>query len=149
MEKDGQKPYTRHNRGHGAKRQLIGNQARQVPPAWRTNNIPTSQTAPASTKGKDVQGSRLFISSLPTDAREKEVEVGSCVPPIATNVPKTSFTIKELFKKTVGPLNIVYNSHSSSKGMAVITFQRPGDTVLARNKYHVSTLPQYPQSFII
>ena len=139
MEKEVQKPYTRHNHGHGAKRQLIGNQARQVPPAWRTNNIPTSQTTPASPKGKEVQGSRIFISGLPTDVREKEVEVGSYFPPTATKAPKTPVTIKELFKKTVGPLKevfIVYNSHSSSKGMAVVTFQRPGDAVLARNKYH-------------
>jgi len=152
MEKEVQKPYTRHNHGHGAKRQLIGNQARQVPPAWRANNIPTSQTTPASPKGKEVQGSRIFISGLPTDVREKEVEVGSYFPPTATNAPKTSFTIKEF----VGPLKevfIVYNSHSSSKGMAVVTFQRPGDAVLARNKYHGkivrSTLPQFLPPFII
>ena len=70
-----QKPYTRHSRGQGVKRQLIGNQARQVPPAWGTNNIPTDQTTPASTKEK------RSISGLQTDVREKEVEVGSCVLP--------------------------------------------------------------------
>ena len=80
MEKEVQKPYMRHNHVHGAKRQLIGNQARQVPPAWRTNNIATGQTTAVSTKGKEVQGSRIFISGLPTDVREKEIEVGSCIP---------------------------------------------------------------------
>jgi THO complex subunit 4 len=38
----------------------------------------------------------------------------------------------------VGPLQdafLIYNSQGKSKGMAVVTFQRPGDAALARTKY--------------
>jgi RNA recognition motif-containing protein len=45
---------------------------------------------------------------------------------------------QELFKKTVGPLKesfLVYNSQGKSKGMAIVSFQRPGDAVVARTKY--------------
>ena len=44
-----------------------------------------------------------------------------------------------LFSKTVGPLKeafMVYNSQGKSKGMAIVTFARPGDAALARSKYH-------------
>lgn len=47
--------------------------------------------------------------------------------------------MKELFKRTVGPMKdlfIIYNSQGRSKGMAVVTFQRPGDAVVARTKYN-------------
>lgn len=46
---------------------------------------------------------------------------------------------KELFKRTVGPMKdlfIIYNSQGRSKGMAVVTFHRPGDAVVARTKYN-------------
>jgi len=45
---------------------------------------------------------------------------------------------QELFKKTVGPLKdffLVYNNQGNSKGMAIVTFAKPGDAVLARQKY--------------
>jgi THO complex subunit 4 len=64
------------------------------------------------------QGSRIFLSRLPVDVGEKDVE--------------------ELFRKTVGPLKesfLVYNSQGNSKGMAVVTFQRPGDALAAQAKY--------------
>ncbi|KAG1736078.1 uncharacterized protein EDB91DRAFT_534840 [Suillus paluster] len=92
---------------HGAKRNLLGNQAGNVPPAWRDS--------------KDKQkerGSKILLSRLPVDVGETEVE--------------------ELFKKTVGPLKecfVIYNTQGRSKGMAVITFQRPGDAAAARAKY--------------
>jgi THO complex subunit 4 len=77
--------------------------------------------AAASSKGTASQdsGSRIFLSRLPVDVGEKEVE--------------------ELFKVTVGPLKesfLVYNSQGRSKGMAVVWFQRPGDALVARAKYH-------------
>lgn len=46
--------------------------------------------------------------------------------------------VEELFRKTVGPLKdsfIVYNSQGKSKGMAIISFQKPGDAAVARSKY--------------
>jgi len=45
---------------------------------------------------------------------------------------------QELFRITVGPLResfLVYNSQGKSKGMAVVSFQRPGDALLAKAKY--------------
>ena len=38
----------------------------------------------------------------------------------------------------MGPLKesfLVYNSQGNSKGMAVVTFQRPGDALAAQAKY--------------
>ncbi|KAG2139561.1 hypothetical protein BD769DRAFT_207114 [Suillus cothurnatus] len=93
---------------HGAKRNLLGNQAGNVPPAWRDS--------------KDKQkerGSKILLSRLPVDVGETEVE--------------------ELFKKTIGPLKecfVIYNTQGRSKGMAVLTFQRPEDAAAAREKYH-------------
>ncbi|KAF9528687.1 hypothetical protein CPB83DRAFT_766388 [Crepidotus variabilis] len=114
-----ERPYVRYGNVHGPKRQLLGNRA-QPPPAWRTNNVPTTAQLPGvSRKGKEVAGSKIFISSLPFDVGETEVE--------------------ELFQKTVGPLRevfVVYNSQGRSKGMAVVTFQRAGDAAVARAKYH-------------
>jgi THO complex subunit 4 len=46
---------------------------------------------------------------------------------------------EELFKRTVGPIKeifIIYNNQGRSKGMAVVTFQRATDAVLARSKYN-------------
>lgn len=45
---------------------------------------------------------------------------------------------QELFRKTIGPLResfLVYNSQGKSKGMAVVSFARPGDAMLAKQKY--------------
>ncbi|KAF8155531.1 hypothetical protein B0H34DRAFT_713663 [Crassisporium funariophilum] len=112
--------HARINTFHGPKRQLLGNQAGHAPPAWRGNPPVPQGHMPASAKGKmaQEQGSRIFLSKLPIDVGEKEVE--------------------ELFRKTVGPLKesfLVYNSQGNSKGMAVVTFQRPGDAITARAKY--------------
>jgi THO complex subunit 4 len=68
-----QKQYVKYNHVHGAKQQLLGNPAQQVPPAWRTNA--PSPALNGSVKGKEVQGSKIFISGLPFDVGEKEIEV--------------------------------------------------------------------------
>ncbi|KAJ7823988.1 hypothetical protein B0H14DRAFT_3088841 [Mycena olivaceomarginata] len=102
-------PYARLNAFHGQKRQLLGNPAGHVPPAWRHAGPPTGPAL--------CSGSKIFLSRLPMDVGETEVE---------------------LFKKTVGPLResfLVYNSQGKSKGMAVVVFQRPGDAVVARQKF--------------
>ncbi|KAG5642086.1 hypothetical protein DXG03_003639 [Asterophora parasitica] len=108
-------PYARLNNFHGPKRQLLGNHAGHAAPAWKTN-------APLQSAGKGKQvletGSKIFLSRLPLDVSEKEVE--------------------ELFRKTVGPLKeyfLIYNSQGKSKGMAVVTFQRSGDATFAKAKY--------------
>ncbi|KAL1746703.1 hypothetical protein HDZ31DRAFT_80974 [Schizophyllum fasciatum] len=99
--------HARYHNFHGPKKAVLGHPARQVPPAWRPGAAPPPP------------GSKIFISHLPTDVGQVEVE--------------------ELFKKTVGPLRdafLVYNSQGHSKGMAVVTFQRKTDAALARAKYH-------------
>ncbi|KAG2156804.1 uncharacterized protein EDB93DRAFT_1125721 [Suillus bovinus] len=101
------RPQARITSYHGAKRNLLGNQAGNVPPAWRDSKA----------KQKE-QGSKILLSRLPVDVGETEVE--------------------ELFKKTIGPLKecfVIYNTQGRSKGMAVITFQHPGDAAAAREKY--------------
>ncbi|KAJ7269874.1 hypothetical protein C8J57DRAFT_1323806 [Mycena rebaudengoi] len=113
-------PYARLNNFHGPKRQLLGNHAGHAPPAWRSTVAgPSTGAYSAGLKGKQVdQGSKIFLSRLPMDVGETEVE--------------------ELFKKTVGPLKesfLIYNSQGNSKGMAVVAFQRSGDAEIARSKY--------------
>ncbi|KAJ7666180.1 hypothetical protein DFH06DRAFT_984817 [Mycena polygramma] len=116
-------PYARLNAFHGAKRQLLGNHAGHAPPAWRTAGPSTGPYSAANGQARGRQstaepGSKIFLSRLPMDVGETEVE--------------------ELFKKTVGPLResfLIYNSQGKSKGMAVVAFQRPGDAVIAREKY--------------
>ncbi|EGN92864.1 hypothetical protein SERLA73DRAFT_190445 [Serpula lacrymans var. lacrymans S7.3] len=103
-------PTGRFNSYHGPKRQLLGNHAGHVAPAWRTGDI--------TPNANDKQGSKILLSRLPMDVGETEVE--------------------DLFKKTVGPLKevfLIYNSQARSRGMAVVTFQRPGDAAIARAKY--------------
>ncbi|THV00461.1 hypothetical protein K435DRAFT_854690 [Dendrothele bispora CBS 962.96] len=104
---------------HGPKRQVLGNNAGQVPPAWRISSSSTTAGTPHAPRKSAVPvGSKILLSQLPADVGEKEVE--------------------ELFKKTVGPLKesfLVYNSAGRSKGMAIVWFQRPEDAALAKNKY--------------
>ncbi|KAJ7211248.1 hypothetical protein GGX14DRAFT_624010 [Mycena pura] len=116
-------PYARQSTFHGPKRQLLGNQAGHAAPAWRTTGPPPDQSSHINFKGKRVAprsepGSKIFLNSLPMDVGETEVE--------------------ELFRKTVGPLResfLIYNSQGKSKGMAVVSFQRPGDAAIAQAKY--------------
>ncbi|KAG6845107.1 hypothetical protein H0H87_000806 [Tephrocybe sp. NHM501043] len=112
--------YARLNTFHGPKRQLLGNHAGHAAPAWK--NVPSPQDAHSTGKGKQAQldsGSKIFLSRLPLDVKETEVE--------------------ELFRKTIGPLResfLVYNSQGYSKGMAVVSFARPGDAAIAKQKYN-------------
>lgn len=76
--------YARLNNFHGPKRQLLGNQAGYVPPAWRVASgaPPTSSISGPGhlAKGKQAaqeQGSKIFLSRLPTDVGEKEIEVSA------------------------------------------------------------------------
>lgn len=73
-------PYARLNSSHGPKRQLLGHNAGQPPPAWKTAAAvaPDQVGAGLVSKGKMVQeqGSRIFLSRLPVDVGEKDVEVG-------------------------------------------------------------------------
>ncbi|PPQ89238.1 hypothetical protein CVT25_001317 [Psilocybe cyanescens] len=110
------------NNFHSTKRQVLGNRAGHTSPAWKANAATVSghsaNGGPAKAKPIVETGSRIFISMLPVDVGEKEVE--------------------ELFRITVGPLKesfLVYNSQGKSKGMAVVAFQRPGDAMVARAKY--------------
>ncbi|KAH0578290.1 hypothetical protein H2248_003916 [Termitomyces sp. 'cryptogamus'] len=111
-------PYARLNTFHGPKRQLLGNHAGHAAPAWK--NVPAQGPSSAG-KGKQTQldpGSKIFLSRLPSDVKDSEVE--------------------ELFRKTIGPLRecfLVYNSQGNSKGMAVVSFARPSDAMLAKQKY--------------
>lgn len=72
--------YARLNASRGSKRQLLGNTAAHVAPAWRTNgHVPNTITGPFG-KGKGTegeQGSKIFLSRLPVDVGEKEVEVST------------------------------------------------------------------------
>ncbi|KZP27037.1 hypothetical protein FIBSPDRAFT_918035 [Athelia psychrophila] len=98
--------------GSSAKQQLLGSPAAKVAPAWKPN------AQGIKDKGKLQEESKILLSRLPMDVGDTEVE--------------------DLFKKTVGPVKeafIIYNSQGRSKGMAVITFVRPGDAAVAREKY--------------
>jgi len=61
-----------HTAQHGGKRQLLGNRAGHAAPAWRTSAAGPS-TRPINPLADP--GSRIFISKLPVDVGEKEVEV--------------------------------------------------------------------------
>ncbi|EIW78353.1 hypothetical protein CONPUDRAFT_167377 [Coniophora puteana RWD-64-598 SS2] len=107
-------PPVRFNSYYSPKKQLLGNHAGQVAPAWR--GVPPK--APDLANGTSSLGSKILLSRLPTDVGELEVE--------------------ELFKKTVGPLRevfMIYNSQGRSKGMAVVAFQRAADAQVARQRY--------------
>lgn len=98
------------NAYHNSKRQLLGNQAGQAPPAWKK---------PSGSGQQAEHGSKVILSRLPADVSDEEVE--------------------NLFTKTVGPVKevfIVYNSQGKSKGMAVVAFQRNKDAGIARAKFN-------------
>ena len=72
-------PYARSNNFHGPKRQLLGNQAGHAPPSWRTNGpVPVPQGGKGRGVPTDV-GSRIFLSRLPIDVAEKDVEVSTTI----------------------------------------------------------------------
>jgi THO complex subunit 4 len=71
-------PPARLNTYLGPKRQLLGNPAGRVAPAWKTDAAAQAPTAAKAmfAKGKHAeQGSKIFLSKLPLDVDEKEVEV--------------------------------------------------------------------------
>ena len=72
-------PYARINSFHGPKRQLLGNHAGQAAPAWKVAAY-NQVGATSASKGKVAQdqASRIFLSRLPVDVGEKDVEVGAC-----------------------------------------------------------------------
>ena len=78
------------------------------------------------------------MSRLPPDVSQDEVEVR--VDPRSEFSFSSPWTRKQtLFVKTVGPVKeafIVYNNQANSKGMAIITFQRSEDAMVARKKYN-------------
>lgn len=67
--------HNRLNAYHSPKRGVLGNQATQPPPAWRTNQRAASGSGPAA----DI-GSKILLSRLPADVMEEEVEVRSKPP---------------------------------------------------------------------
>lgn len=73
-------PYARLNAFHGQKRQLLGNSAGHVPPAWRHAGPPTGPHSAVNgpARGRmptNEAGSKIFLSRLPMDVGETEVEV--------------------------------------------------------------------------
>ncbi|KAF7316235.1 RNA annealing protein [Mycena indigotica] len=109
---------------HGPKRHITGNNI-HVAPAWKSANTMNSANAP---NGGRVQlaaepGSKILIGSLPNDVKEPEIE--------------------DLFKRTIGPVRelfVIYNSQGLSKGMAVVSFQRPGDARKAQERFSGSMI---------
>ncbi|KAI0739073.1 hypothetical protein C8Q80DRAFT_1203825 [Daedaleopsis nitida] len=102
--------HPRLNTYHSQKQRVLGHQAAQPAPAWRPRT--------ASGSSSEI-GSKILLSRLPADVVENEVEV--------------------LFSRTVGPVKevlLVYNSQGKSRGMAVVSFSRPGDAAVARTKYN-------------
>lgn len=69
-------PYARLNSFHGPKRRLLGHNAGKAAPSWKSAAQEQADAGLAS-KGKMVQeqGSRIFLSRLPVDVGEKDVEV--------------------------------------------------------------------------
>lgn len=77
----------------GGKRQLLGNPATIIAPAWKVN---------AQAKGEQwLQESRILLSRLPVDVGDAEVEVSN---PCWLQLELT--LLQELFKKTVGPVKV-------------------------------------------
>lgn len=69
-------PYARLNSFHGPKRRVLGHNPGQVPPSWKSAAA-QDQAAALLSKDKMIQekGSRIFLSRLPADVGEKDVEV--------------------------------------------------------------------------
>ncbi|KAI0720759.1 hypothetical protein C8T65DRAFT_632714 [Cerioporus squamosus] len=104
--------HPRLNNYHSHKQNVLGNQGARPAPAWKPN------ARAASGSGSEI-GSKILLSRLPIDVVEDEVET--------------------LFSRTVGPVKevlMVYNSQAKSRGMAIVSFTRPGDAAVARAKYN-------------
>lgn len=73
-------PADRSRRYHPQKRELVGVRPGRAPPAWKTNMAGTSgqlNGTGGKVKAPVGTGSKIFISMLPVDVVEKEVEVGA------------------------------------------------------------------------
>lgn len=71
-------PYARLNSFHGPKRQLLGNQAGNVAPAWKVGMRDQIGGGAPIVKDKhraQDQGSKILLSRLPVDVGETEIEV--------------------------------------------------------------------------
>lgn len=81
--------YARLHTFHGSKRQLLGNQAGTAAPAWRGNVVSQNRAAGVKGKAPAESGSTIFLSKLPVDVGEKEVEVSAhdCVLHLQTSTP--------------------------------------------------------------
>jgi len=108
----------------GARAAIVGsNGPRVVPPAWR--DATRNANPPEFLRLASDTGSRALVSHLPPDVTELE--------------------IAELFQETVGPLKdafLVYNNAGRSKGMAVVSFERPQDASRARQMYNHKIIDQ-------
>ena len=75
-------PPNRYNNYHGPKRQLVGNHAGHVPPAWRVGNPVTGAQVgagghPVKGGARVDAGSKIFLSQLPVDVGEVEIDVSA------------------------------------------------------------------------
>ena len=116
----------------GAKGKVINNPIKPAP-AWQARNIPANASVPDP-------GSKIFISNLPSDVGQEEVEVGShCASQELQSYVATP--LQDLMKKTVGPVNtqdtmMFYNAKGFPLGMAIVAFTRGADASKAREKYN-------------
>lgn len=72
---------------HPQKRELIGNRPGRAPPAWKANMAGAGGKAKAPVE----TGSKIFISMLPVDVVEKEVEVSTRSQQKSNGVLKLSY----------------------------------------------------------
>ncbi|EJD51141.1 hypothetical protein AURDEDRAFT_111799 [Auricularia subglabra TFB-10046 SS5] len=82
-------------------------------------NIAAKQAAAAAQVQSSAGAEKIIVSNLPPDVNEAQ--------------------IKELFSTTVGPLkevNLHFDQHGKSKGVAHVQFSRKGDGTKAYNQYN-------------
>ena len=73
------KPYARSNDFYKPKDHVLGHSSRQTQPAWKAANG-VGGSPQGSWKGKAVEnGSKVFLTGLPADVAEKDVEVRACL----------------------------------------------------------------------
>ncbi|KAH8103037.1 hypothetical protein BXZ70DRAFT_889397 [Cristinia sonorae] len=108
----------RGSRRGGAKSQVLGHQPSA--PATRAKVAPASNGAkivPAT--GAIATTEKIIVSGLPTDVQEASV--------------------RELFQTMIGPLrqvNLHFDAHGRSKGVAEVIFQKKGDAMRAQKEYN-------------
>jgi THO complex subunit 4 len=126
-----------HTHDQRARQLLLGYPAGLAPSTWRL----TSSSTHGVRKGEltsQTQGSKILVSALPVDVKEHEIQVRDRLNTSLQVTNIVALDLQDLFHKTVGPLHdliLIYNSAGNFKGMAIISFQRTGDAVLAKTKY--------------